>query len=40
MYAYRNGLRTLTGILCIAVTIFIFTFLQMRTMRFNINPTI
>lgn len=25
MYAYRNGLRTLTGILCIAVTIFIFT---------------
>lgn len=25
MYTYRNGLRTLTGILCIAVTIFIFT---------------
>lgn len=25
MYTYRNGLRTLIGILCIAVTIFIFT---------------
>lgn len=25
MCTYRNGLRMLTGILCIAVTVFIFT---------------